>query len=104
MVILHDAIKTIENGVFVLFFEEKKPVLFQKKTKPPGLKKTKVGVFKKTRIFRKPGYLSIFLCDFPLIARSGHHHQFDWVRGTHLERSSLVLKKLRITGIWICEN
>jgi len=35
MVILHDAIKTIQNSVFVFFpKKDEKPVSFQKKLKP----------------------------------------------------------------------
>jgi len=41
MVILHNAIKTIQNRVFVLFLKkEQNPVSFKKKTKYPDLSKT----------------------------------------------------------------
>jgi len=43
MAILHDAIKTTQNGVFLFFFKDKKIFLF-KKPKTPGLKKT-CGLF-----------------------------------------------------------
>jgi len=43
MVILHDAIKTIQKGVFVFFFKNKNLLLFNKKTKI--LIKKKVGCF-----------------------------------------------------------
>jgi len=52
-------------------------------------------------------YLSILFCDFHLIARSGkrsRHYQFDCVCAAHLEYRSLLLKNVRITGIWICKN
>jgi len=65
MVILHDAIKTIENGVFVLFFEEKKPVLFQKKPKPPGLKKRRLGFLKKLGFFANLVIFQSFCVIFP---------------------------------------
>jgi len=39
MVILNDVMKTIRNGVFLVFFEEEKPVF--KKPKNPRMKKTK---------------------------------------------------------------
>ena len=32
------------------------------------------------------------------------HYQFDWVCAAHLENRSLLLKSVRITGIWIREN
>jgi len=40
MVILHDAVKTIQNWVFV-FFLRTKTCFFSKKPKTPGLKKNK---------------------------------------------------------------
>jgi len=62
MVMLHDAIKTIQNGVFV-FFLKSKNLFFQKKQKHPDLErneKTQVGCFFfKLVFFLKPGYLSI---------------------------------------------
>jgi len=50
MVILHDAIKTMENGIFAFFIKKEKKLYFQK-TKKFGFKKTKKQVgcfFKKT--------------------------------------------------------
>ena len=52
-------------------------------------------------------YLSFLLCDSHLSARSGEksrHYQFDCVCATHLGCRSLVLKNVRITGIWIRKN
>jgi len=54
MVILHDEIKTIQNGVFVLFFEKEKSVSFQK-PKQTDLKKH-VGWF-----YLKNGFFSILV-------------------------------------------
>jgi len=75
VVVLHDAIKTIQNGVFVLFQKKQKPVSFKKNKK--RIKKTqknrRVGYFKK-RVFLNPDNLSIFFCYFPLIARSRASH------------------------------
>jgi len=41
-----------------------------------------------------------FLLDRTIWKKS-RHYQFDWVRAAHLENRSLVLKKVKITGIWI---
>jgi len=49
-------------------------------------------------------YLSTCFRDLYLIARSGKrslYYQFDCVRAAHLEYGSLVLKNVKITGIWI---
>ena len=76
MVILRDVIKTIQNGVCVIF-KEQKPVFLQKKENTGFKKKRKKQVgwgLKKTRVFLKPGYLSILFCDFPLIEQSGTTH------------------------------
>ena len=56
--------------------------------------------------FLNPDYLSIIICDFPLIARSrtSHVYHFDWVHAAHLKYMSMVLKKLRIIGIWMRKN
>jgi len=61
MVILHDAIKTIHNGNFVFFWEQK-AVSFLNKTKISELKKTKKAgwvIFFKKRVFLNPDCLSI---------------------------------------------
>jgi len=47
MVILHNAIKTIQNGVFVFFLKNKNLFRF-KKSKIPGFKKTGGLELKKT--------------------------------------------------------
>jgi len=72
MVILYDAIKTIQNGVFAFFLKNKNLFLF-KKTKKFGLKKTGGLFFLKKRVFLNHDCLSK-LCDFPLIVRSGTSH------------------------------
>jgi len=70
MVILHDAIKTIQNSVFVFFSKkEQKPVSLKKKR----IKKTCELFFLNPGFFN-PDYLSILFCVFPLIARSGTSH------------------------------
>ena len=61
MVTLHDAIKTIQNGVFVFFSKEHKPVSL-KKNKKTDLKNRRL--FQKL-FFLKPNYLSIFFAIFP---------------------------------------
>ena len=90
MLILHDAMKIFENGVFVTKKKDlKEQVFFQKKE------------------FSQP-WLSVnpFL-QFSLdrtIWNKSRHYQFDWVRAAHLEYRSLVMKKLRITDIRIRKN
>jgi len=60
--ILYDAIKTIQNGVFVFCFKEQKPV-FSKNPKTPGLKKTKNpgGLDFKKRVFLNPYFCAFLL-------------------------------------------
>jgi len=70
MVLLHDAIKTIQNGAFVCFFQEQKTVSSQK-NKKIWIKKT--CFFKETG-FSQPWLSFNPICDFPLIARSGTSH------------------------------
>jgi len=71
MVILHDAMYVTQNGVFVLFFNNKNVFLF---------KKTKNGLKNKENrwisFLQKTSFSIIFqsLCDFPLIARFGTSH------------------------------
>ena len=72
MVILHDAIKTIQNGIFVFFIKEQKPVSFQK-SKNIRIKK-QVGCFFKTTDFSQSWLPFNPLGDFPLITRSGTSH------------------------------
>jgi len=43
MVMLHDALKTIQNGVFVFCLKKKKNLFLFKKAKKFGLKKQKTG-------------------------------------------------------------
>ena len=108
MVILHDAIKTIQNGVW-FFWKEQKPVSLkkQKHLDFEKNKKTRWVEFKKTRVFLNPGHLSILFFWFCLdrtIRNKSHYYQFAWVCAAHLEHKSLILKKLRITGIWMHKN
>jgi len=72
IVVLHDAIKTIQNGVFV-FLQNKNENLFffQKVNKKTVIKKQVGCIFLKKRVFLNPDYLSILFCNFPLISRSG---------------------------------
>jgi len=70
-VILHDAIKTIQNRVFVFFSNKRtKPVSFQK-NEENRIKKNPCELFFQNPLFFNPDYLPILFCDFPLIARSG---------------------------------
>jgi len=45
MMILHDAMKTIQNGVFVFFLLRTQLVLLKKTTKNPDLKNRRVVFF-----------------------------------------------------------
>jgi len=38
------------------------------------------------------------------IWKKSRHYQFDWVRAAHIQYRSLVLKNVRITGIWMRIN
>jgi len=67
--VLHDAIKTIQNGV--CFFLRTKTCFFYKNLKS-RIKKTR-GLFF-FRVFLNLEYLSILFCDFRLIARSVKSH------------------------------
>ena len=75
MVILHDATKTIHNGVFAffknknLFFLKKTPGFVKKRKNPDGL-----GFLRKLGFFSNLDIFQYFFCDFPLIARSGTSH------------------------------
>ena len=60
MVILYDAIKTIQNGFFC--FSLKKKFLLKKKPEKHSLKKTRWFFFKKG--FRNPGFYAIFNINF----------------------------------------
>jgi len=71
MVILHNAIKTIQNGVFMFFEKRMKTCFFKKKTKHATLKKQEGWNFLKTPGFYQPWLSFNPFCDFPLIARSG---------------------------------
>jgi len=82
VVILYDAIKTIQNVVFVFFY--KKQNLFRLKKNQKRIKKTK----KKKPGFSQP-WLSFnpflwFSLDHTIWSKS-RHCQFDWVCATHLE-------------------
>ena len=54
MVILHNAIKTIQNGVFMFFEKRMKTCFFKKKTKHATLKKQEGWNFLKTPGFYQP--------------------------------------------------
>ena len=87
MVILHDATKTIQNGVFVLSKKNNKNLFLLKKT---GLNKQVDWILKKTG-FSQPWLLSFnpFL-QFSLdrtIWNKSRHYQFVWVCAPHLEYS-----------------
>jgi len=75
MVILHDAIKTIENGVFAFFIKKNKNLFLFKKQKSSDLKikKSRWAVFLKTG-FSQPRLSFNPYCNFPCIARSGKIH------------------------------
>ena len=53
MVILHDAMKTIQNGVFVFFIKEQKPVSFQKN------KNIRIKIIFSTAIFFQLDYFQL---------------------------------------------
>ena len=74
MMVLHDAIKRIETGVFTFFLKERKLVSFKKKPKNPYLKEHEGVFFFKNPFFLNPDYISILFCDFPLIAQAGTSH------------------------------
>jgi len=107
MVILHDAIKTTQNGVLVFKKKERKTVSFQK-NKPKNWMKKTGGLFfsKKHFFFSTLIVFQSFLwfsLDRPIWNKS-RHYQFDLVCAAHLECRFLVMKKLRITGILIYKN
>jgi len=63
--ILHDATKTIQNGVFVYFFKKKnKNLFFKKNNKKSDLKNWWVVCFFKW-VFLNPDCLSILFVTFP---------------------------------------
>jgi len=68
-VILHEAIKTIQNRFLRFFFEKKNKILFFRKKQ---IKKT-CELFFQTRVFSSL-IIFLFFCDFLLIARSGTSH------------------------------
>ena len=98
LLILHDAIKTIQSGVFV-FLKKGTKTCFFSKSKKFGLKNRWV-VFSKKYIFLNPDCLSILCVVFPW--------SHDLVQVTSLPMwlsyRSLLLKNLRITGTWIRKN
>jgi len=98
MVILHHAIKTFRNGVFVFFCAKRtKNCFFSKKQK---MKNRWVVILTKA-VFPNLDCLSILFVislDRTLWNKS-RHYQFEWVCATNLECGSLVMKKVRITGI-----
>ena len=83
---------------FCVFFQRTKPISFQKNKKP---------VLKKIQGFSQPWlFFNPFLwfsLDRTIWSKS-RHYQFGRVCAAHLEWKSLVMKKLRTTGIWIRKN
>ena len=74
MVILHRAIKKIQNEVFVFFVQKEQKTVFIQKNKKIGWKK-QVGCFSdKSGLFSTLIVFQSFFCYFPLIARSGISH------------------------------
>jgi len=99
MVMLHDAIKAIQNGFFVF---NKKNCFFQKQT--TCIKKTGGLFFCKKHGFSQHWLSFYTFLWFSLdrtIWNKSRHYQFDWMCSAHPEYRSLVLKKLRITDIRI---
>jgi len=91
MVILHDAIKTIQNSVFFLK-KEQKPVSL-KKNKKNGLKKQqKTRELFLTRFFtpRLPFNPFLWFSFDRTIWSKSRHYQFDWVCAAHLKCRSLL--------------
>ena len=93
MATLHDARKTIQNGIFV--FKLKKTVSQKEKKR---IEKNQVGCF-----FEKMGFSHPWLSFNPFlwffldrtIWKKSRDYQLDWVRSAHLEYSSLELKNVR---------
>jgi len=65
MVILHNAIKTIQNGVFVFFWKKNKNLFHLKKTKNTDWKTEGLNVFHKTVFFQPWLSLKTFFVIFP---------------------------------------
>jgi len=81
MVILHDAIKAIQNGGFVFFFKNK--TFFSKKR----IKRNQEDCFLKKSFFLTLIIFNLFLW-FSLdhtIWNKSRRYQFDWVYAAHLE-------------------
>jgi len=75
MVILHDAIKTLQNGVCVFSKKKKKKTyVFSKKQIKTDKKNNGGCFFQKSCFFSTLIMLWSFFCDFPSIARSGTSH------------------------------
>jgi len=73
MVILHNSIKTIHNGVFVFFWKKNKYLFHFKNPEVNGLKNRNFEFFYK-RCFSTLTIFQNFFRDLPLIARSGTSH------------------------------
>jgi len=67
MVILHNAIKTIQNGVFVFFFEKRtKTCFFSKNRKQPDFEKTRgLEFFEENGFFSTLTIFQSFFVIFP---------------------------------------
>ena len=106
MVILHDAIKTIQNSVLCFFIKRTKACFVSKKPKKRIKKQKTCELFFFNPFFQLSLSFNPFLW-FSLdrtIWNKSCHYQFHWVCATHLKCRSLVLKKLRITGVWLRKN
>ena len=88
MLILLDAIRTIENGGFVFFLKKgQKLVSFQKKQKNE-FKENQEGCLKKKTFFSRPWISFNPFLWFSLdrtIWNTSRHYQFDWGCAAHLE-------------------
>jgi len=73
MVILHDAIKTIQNSVLVHVSKKRTKTCFISKTQKKRIKKT-CELFVLKPVYFNPAYLSILFCAFHFIARSRTSH------------------------------
>ena len=94
-------------GFCVFYKKNKNLFLFKNKNKKIRIKKQKNRwvVFFKTG-FSQPWLFSTYLW-FSLdrtIWNKSRQYQFVWVCAGHLEYKSLVLKNVRIAGIWMDKN
>jgi len=76
IVVLHDGIKTIQNGPFQFSLKKEQNLVSFQKTHKMGLKKKQVGCFfKKTRVFLNPAFLTFNILNiFPMAALGTTKH------------------------------